>query len=104
MAILNPNSRIRNTILYETLYQLAGIDAPTEATLRAKKRDLRDKVRKILDVWTNEGLIYGYEELDEDGKPVTNGKKIAKIKILCSVKKRRLPAKKNNYTTAKGVL
>lgn len=98
MAILNPNSRIRNTILYETLYQLAGIDAPTEATLRAKKRDLRDKVRKILDVWTNEGLIDGYEELDEDGKPVTNGKKIAKIKILCSVKKRRLSAKRNNYT------
>ena len=93
MAILNPNSRIMNIILYETLYKLAGIDAPTEATLRAKRRRLRDTIHKILDVWTNEGLIDGYEDLDEDGNPVTNGKKIAKIKIFCSVKKRRLSAK-----------
>lgn len=95
MAILNPNSRIMNTILYETLYHIAGIDAPTEATAETKRRRLRDKVHKILDVWTNEGLINGYEDLDEDGKPAKNGKKIAKIKISCSIKKRRLPARKH---------
>ena len=104
MAILNPNSRIRNIMLYEPLYQLAWIDATTEATLRVKRWRLRDTVHKILDVWTNEGLIDGYEDLDEDGKPVTNGKKTAKIKILCSVKKRKLSTKKKNYTSGKGVL
>ena len=93
MAILNPNSRIINIILYEPLYKLAGIEASTEATAETKRRRLRKTIHKILDVWTNEGLIDGYEDLDEDGNPVTNGKKIAKIKILCSVKKRRLSAK-----------
>ena len=91
-------------MLYEPLYQLAWIDATTEATLRVKRWRLRDTVHKILDVWTNEGLIDGYEDLDEDGKPVTNGKKTAKIKILCSVKKRKLSTKKKNYTSGKGVL
>ena len=94
VAMLNPNSRIGNIILYETLYQLAGIDAPTEATAETKRRRLRNTIHKILDVWTNEGLIDGYEDLDEDGKPAKNGKKIAKIKISCSVKKRRLSAKR----------
>lgn len=90
MTMRNPKSKLGGIVLYETLYQLAEIKAPTETTLRAKRRRLRDTIHKILDVWKKEGLINCYEDLDEEGKPVTKGRKTAKIKISCSSKKIKL--------------
>ena len=94
MAMLNPNSRIKNIILYETLYKLTGINAPTEATAETKRRRTRKKIHAILDIWVKNGLINGYKDLDEDDNPATNGKTIAKIKISCSVKKQVSSVKK----------
>ena len=66
----------RNTVIrYDTLFAYLGITAPTEETLRAKKRDIRAKVRTILNAWVREKFIKGYEQERENGS-------IAKIRIF----------------------
>lgn len=76
-GIRNKKSKMSDVILYDTLYSRLQLDAPTEATLRAKKRDVRKKVKAILDSWKKEGIISDYEE--ETEKP---SNRIRSVKIL----------------------
>ena len=70
LTIQNPKANRSNTILYDTMYDYLGIDARNEATLRAKKRDIRDKVKSIIDAWVKENFIKGYDEVLEGRKIV----------------------------------
>ena len=56
-------STVNHVIAYETLYAYLQVNAPTEATLRSKKRFIRDTVKKILDGWRKNGLILDYNEV-----------------------------------------
>ena len=70
-------SKLLNVIRYDTLYEYLGITAPNNTALRDKKRDIRSKVRTILNTWTRVGFIKGYEEQGERNA-------IAKVQILLS--------------------
>ena len=78
LTMQNEESNRNSTILYDTVYEYLGIDAPTEATLRAKKRDIRNKVKAILDAWIQSDFIKSYGEFLE-------GKKIKGVHV--SIKK-----------------
>lgn len=75
LIMKNPKSKRNNVIRYDTVYKNLELDAPTEETLRAKKRDVRGKVHVILEHWKKEGLIKGYSE------DIKEGKEIAKVEI-----------------------
>ena len=72
-------SKLLNVIRYDTLYEYLELTAPTEETLRAKKRDVRAKVRTILNTWTKAGFIEGYEEEFEN-------RTAAKVRIFVAEK------------------
>ena len=76
-GIKNKKSKMSDVILYDTLYSLLQLDAPTEGARRKKEYDVRKKVKAILDSWQKEGIISGYEE--ELEKP---SNRIRSIKIL----------------------
>ena len=70
LTMKNERSNRNCTILYDTLYEYLDVKAPTDATLRAKKRDMRKKVKAILDAWVQSGFISSYGEV-LDGKKIT---------------------------------
>ena len=70
---IDDSSKTR-VIRYDAIYNLLNVTADNPGTLRAKKRDIRQNVKKCLDYWISTGKILGYEEIKE-------GKEIAKIEI-----------------------
>ena len=74
-SMQSKKSKLLNVIRYDTLYEYLGVDAPTEETLRAKKRDIRTKVRTILNTWVRKGFIARYEEERERST-------VAKVRII----------------------
>ena len=74
MSAKNEKSNIKPIIRYDTLYKYLGIEGSNENVLRNKKKDIRDRTKKILKFWVTEGFIQGYEEEKE-------GKTIMKVRI-----------------------
>lgn len=50
------------------------MEAPNPDALKHKQKEIRDKTKKFLDFWVQEGFIVGYSEEKE-------GRTIAKLKI-----------------------
>lgn len=70
LTMQNEHSDRNNVILYDTLYEYLGIDAPTEATAETTRRRIRKKVKAILDAWVKASFISGYGE-QLDGRKIT---------------------------------
>ena len=87
IQIMSHHKEFSRTIMFDTLYELLNIQAPSEAALRMKKKQIRGHVIKCLDYWTSEKLIEGYE-VKKTGK--TLDRVTLKVKL---VKKSSLPAK-----------
>lgn len=86
----NESSKLQNIILYDTIYKILNVEAENEGTLRAKKRDIRNKVKSVLNYWIEEKSIdgfIGFEELTDENTPPINGKKVTKIKLLFSTER-----------------
>ena len=67
VQIMTRNKNYSRTICFETLHELLDVQAPSEAALRMKKKQIRDNVIKCLDFWTAQKLIRGYK-LNKHGK------------------------------------
>lgn len=74
-SMKSPHSKLKPIIRYETIYEYLGIDE-NDADIRHKKKDIRDRTKKILSFWIEEGLITGFEE-ETEGR----GRTITKIHI-----------------------
>ena len=70
----NSHSKLRPVIRYDTLYEYLCVEAPNPDALKHKQKEIRDKTKKFLDFWVQEGFIVGYSEEKE-------GRTIAKLKI-----------------------
>ena len=68
-------NNMNNVIRYDTIYQYLKIQAPNQNALKVKRKQIRDKVKKLLDFWKKEKLIKNYREEKE-------GRVIAKIIIF----------------------
>lgn len=79
VKMINPNNRMENIIMLDTLFNYAGVnlEAQNEATLRSKKRYIMQTVRALLNNWTAKGLIQGFT-LIKEGSSGT----VTKIKII----------------------
>lgn len=55
-------SKLSHTILYDKIYNQIGVEAASQGALRKKKNKVRDRVREVLDFWTENGFIKGYSE------------------------------------------
>jgi len=78
MAISNSKykkNNMNNVIRYDTIYQYLKVQASTKDLLNHKRKQIRDKVKKLLDFWKKEKLIKNYKEEKE-------GRVIAKIIIF----------------------
>ena len=65
-GMLNEKNKLTSDFIrYDSLYEQLQLEAPTEATLRARKRNIRNKVKTLLEAWTNTELIQGFEEIKE---------------------------------------
>ena len=69
-------NNMNNVIRYDTIYQYLKVQASTKDLLNHKRKQIRDKVKKLLDFWKKEKLIKNYKEEKE-------GRVIAKIIIFC---------------------
>lgn len=90
LGAINESSKLQDIILYDTVYKILNVEAKNEVTLRAKKRDIRNKVKNVLNYWIEKKSIdgfIGFEELTDENTPPINGKKVTKIKLLFSTKK-----------------
>lgn len=87
IQIMSHNKDFSRTIMFDTLYELLNIQAPSDSALRMKKKQIRGHVIKCLDYWTAEKLIQGYE-VKKTGK--TLDRVTLKVKLI---KKSSLPAK-----------
>lgn len=60
-------TKMKPTILFQTLYECVGIgkDAPKTPAIRKKKQTIRKKAYKILDGFKKEKIISGYEEVKQ---------------------------------------
>ncbi len=72
-SMKNSKSKLKPVIRYDTLYEYLGIDE-NESDIKHRKKDIRDRVKKILGFWVEKEFILGFDEEKE-------GKTIAKIKI-----------------------
>ena len=68
-------NNMNNVIRYDTIYQYLKVQAPNQNALKVKRKQIRDKVKKLLDFWKKEKLIKNYKEEKE-------GRVIAKIIIF----------------------
>ena len=73
-SIKNPNSKLSSVIRYDALYEYLGVTASNETALKKKRKEIRDRVKEILNFWIHEAFIKGYTEEKE-------GRTIAKLKI-----------------------
>ena len=76
LSILNAKNRMRDAIRYDTLYEYLRISAATKDSLKHKRKQIRDKVKILLELWKNTRLIKGYSEEKE-------GRIFAKVIIYC---------------------
>lgn len=84
IQIMSHNKDFNHTIMFDTLYELLNIQAPTKDALLHKKKQIRGHVIKCLDYWTAEKLIQGYE-VKKTGKTldrVTLKVKLVKKKFI----------------------
>ena len=72
-SMKNSKSKIKPVFRYDTIYEYLGVDE-NDNYAKQKKKDIRDRVKKILNFWVEKGFILGFEEEWE-------GKNIAKVKI-----------------------
>ena len=70
LTMQNEHSDRNNVILYDSIYEYLGIDAPNTNALKQRKLDIRKKVKAILDAWVKAGFISGYGE-QLDGRKIT---------------------------------
>ena len=73
-SMKNSKSKLKPVIRYDSLYEYLGIDENNTSDILHKKKDIRDRVKKILNFWVEQGFIRSFEEEKE-------GKNIAKVKI-----------------------
>ena len=85
IRIMQYSPKYSRTIRYDTVFDLLEIQAESEAALRMKKKQIRDKIKICLDYWKAEGLITGYKE-NKKGK-------IFDSITLCIHTSRKLPRK-----------
>ena len=69
-SMKNPKSKIKPVLRYDTIYEYLQV----ETSDKFKKKDIRDRVKKILSFWVEHGFILSFEEERE-------GKNITKVKI-----------------------
>ena len=74
-SMKNPKSKLKPVIRYDTLYEYLQVDE-NDNDVRHKKKEIRDRVKKILSYWVEQGFILGFEEEKEEKN------KITKVKIL----------------------
>ena len=68
-------NNMNNVIRYDTIYQYLKIQAPNQNALNVKRKQICDKVKKLLDFWKKEKLIKNYKKEKE-------GRVFAKIIIF----------------------
>ena len=69
-ALKNPNNHFNNPdVLYKTLEEYLQITAPNKNALHAKRRQLREKVKKLLDYWVDKKYIISYQEIKKGSVP-----------------------------------
>ena len=76
LGILNAKNRMSDVIRYDTLYEYLRISAATKDSLKHKRKQIRDKVKILLELWKNTRLIKNYSEEKE-------GRIFAKVIIYC---------------------
>ena len=73
-SMKSTRSNLKPIIRYDTVYEYLGVNE-NDNDINHKKKDIRERVKKILSFWVESGLILGFEEEKE-------GKTIAKVKII----------------------
>lgn len=68
LIMQNEKSNRNNTILYDTVYEYLGVDAPNAETTKTNRKRIRERIRTILDAWTESGFIENYGEFLEGRK------------------------------------
>lgn len=68
LIMQNEKSNRNNTILYDTVYEYLGVDAPNAETTKTNRKRIRERIRTILDAWTEAGFIENYGEFLEGRK------------------------------------
>ena len=75
LSISNEKNNMHDVIRYSTVYEYLGIQAPNKDLLNHKRKQIRDKIRKLLNYWKGEKLIKDYREERE-------GRTLAKVIIF----------------------
>lgn len=73
------NGDTLNIIRYERIYELLNLDKKNLKIKKLKTKQIREKVKKCLEEYINQGVIKGYEEIKE-------GREIAKFLIIAEKK------------------
>ena len=68
LTMQNTHNKRNNVILYDTLYEYLGVEAPNNNALKQKRLGIREKVKTILNAWVKAKFITGYDELLEGRK------------------------------------
>ena len=79
IEIMRHKKEYNRTICFDTLYELLSVDAPSDAALRMKKKQVRDHIIKCLDYWTAKKHIQGYE-INRIGKAIVSV--TLKVKVI----------------------
>ena len=75
-SMSNTKNNMRDVIRYDTLYEYLNITASNDNARKVKHKQIRDKVKKVLDYWMLKKFIKGYKE-EKEGRSVT------KVTIYC---------------------
>ncbi len=75
LSISNEKNNMHDAIRYSTVYEYLDIQAPNKDLLNHKRKQIRDKIRKLLNYWKGEKLIKDYREEKE-------GRTFAKVIIF----------------------
>lgn len=74
LSMANEKNRMNNIIRYDSIYQYMQVKSATPSALKMKHKQIRDKVKRLLDFWKTMNLFSDYKEIKE-------GRIFAKIEI-----------------------
>ncbi len=77
LSISNDKNNMHDVIRYSTVYEYLNIQASNKDLLNHKRKQIRDKIRKLLNYWKGEKLVKDYKEEKE-------GRTFAKVIIFVS--------------------
>ena len=67
LSMVNSKNNMSDAIRYDTIYEYLKVKAATNDSLKHKRKQVRDKIKILLNFWKNAKLIKGYEE-EKEGK------------------------------------